>query len=186
MTSFIFLVFKCPFQNQMIEAVCVLCVCVWEGGSMHTHACMLIEKDKIVKGRAYQSVVWECLGRCQGAYKVRTIFLITLKCYFPFSLCGLVCIDGARAILGKSDCAAMWIRLWYTRGKTKNRKRDGYHLRMSLKQEKWINLLISSPLSTSRFHVLRGQRIKHLSCTLKNSSCLKEKYLGNCLSCELT
>lgn len=64
-------------------------------------------------------------------------------------------------------------------------ERDGYHLRMSLKQEKWIDLLISSPSSTSHFHVLCGQCIKHLSWALKNSSCLKEKYLGDCLSCEL-
>lgn len=41
----------------MIEAVCVVCVCVCVCGSVHMHACMRIEKDKIVKGRAYQSVV---------------------------------------------------------------------------------------------------------------------------------
>lgn len=38
----------------MIEAVCVVCVCVCVCGSVHMHACMRIEKDKIVKGRAYQ------------------------------------------------------------------------------------------------------------------------------------
>ena len=160
----------------------MLCVCVC--GSMHMLVCMLIEKDKIVKGRAYYSVVWECLGHCKGVYKVRTVFIIALKCYLPFLLCGQICTDGARAVLGKSDCAGTWVRLWYTRGETKNR-RDGYHSWMSLKQEKWINLLISSPLSTSHSQVLCGQYIKHLSCPL-NSTYVKEKNSGNCLSCELT
>lgn len=45
MTSFFFLIFKCPFKNQMIDA---LCVCVYA----RVYVCALVQK-----GRAYRSAV---------------------------------------------------------------------------------------------------------------------------------
>lgn len=62
-------------------------------------------------------------SRCQRAYKVRTIFIITLKCYLPFPLCGLICTDGARAIsltvlARESGCDTLVVK--------QKTERDGY------------------------------------------------------------